>query len=249
MSDVRILDIAPLFGDASPDRFTVDKALWEAFRETGSVIVTNLPDGDKLGERAHAALGSTSCRRRRSARSGGAPWNPTAPSSIAATTPAWITAGPTTRFSTSPPRRRSRVRSCRSDALIEATPWPDPPPFPGMARESVMAYYRQMDRIARAVMLSVGRSCGFDDTAIAARLVGANSTLPHQLSGPPESGDARRRGLERGGRTAFLPPAHGSSPACRCCGRRNPAFRRKRRRVSGTTCRLWRAGSPSISAT
>ena len=177
MSDVRILDIAPLFGDASPDRFTVDKALWEAFRETGSVIVTNLPDGDKLGERAHAALRFYELSTEAKSAVGRRTVKPDSPLFYrgyhASLDHGWAY---NEIFDIAPEAPVPGPVLPRSDALIEATPWPDPPPFPEW-QESVMAYYRQMDRIARAVMLSVGRSCGFDDTAIAARLVGANSTL------------------------------------------------------------------------
>ena len=115
---------------------------------------------------------SMSCRTKPKDLSGDAPYALTVPSSTVAITRAWITAGPTTRSSTS---ARRRSRRTHSDALIEHTPARSGP-FPEW-RSTVRAYYDQMDRIARAVMLSVGRSSGFDDAAIAERLRGANSTL------------------------------------------------------------------------
>ncbi len=177
MPNVRVIDIGPLFDGPPEGRGATDRALWDAFRETGSVTVVNVPDGARLADRARDALRFYELPDEAKRAVGRRTVRPDSPLFYrgyhASLDHGWAYNEIFDIGSEAPVPGPDLPRS---DALIEHTPWPDPAPFPEW-RSTVRAYYDQMDRIARAVMLSVGRSSGFDDAAIAERLRGANSTL------------------------------------------------------------------------
>jgi len=171
------VDIGALFGPPGPERDACDAALWAGLRRTGSVVITGYPDADKVDARARAGLEVFSlpeAQKRALTTKLDAPENnhwyrgywpvtPTRPLKNE-----FFDVGPAV------PDRGPDLPGM--EILTEATPWPEPEPTPGWA-DVVRAHYTHLNGVAQAMILSIGRSAGFDEDAIRARFEGDHSTL------------------------------------------------------------------------
>ncbi len=194
---VDTVDIGALFGPAGTVREACDAALWDGLRRTGSVVITGHPEADRVDDRARAGLRifelSVEAKSRIATR--------------------LIVAGNANAYRGFWPRRTGSLLQNEFydvgpempapgpnlpgiDILTEPTPWPDPEPAPGW-RGIVRAHYDHLNRVAQAMILSIGRSAGFDEDAIRARFAGSHSTLrflnyPEDARAPATEADGAR---------------------------------------------------------
>ena len=176
-SQVDSVDIAPLFGPASPPRAAADAALWTAFRRTGAVVIHNYPDADQVDARAQimlglfdAPLGVRAPLFSRLVEPGNAYWyrgyHPRTPDRLLQND-----------FYDMGPRHPAAGPDLRGIGLFcEPTPLPDPAALPGWA-EAMHGYYAHMNMVSQAMIRSIGRSAGFDEAVIRDRFDGEHSTL------------------------------------------------------------------------
>ena len=189
MPEVGRVDISALFGPPGPARDRCDKDLWEGLRDTGSVVITGYPGADEVDLRARTGLAvfdlPTEIKRDLTTRLE-VPENPNWYRGYWPCTPNRTLKNDF--FDVGPAEPCQGPDLPGIEILTEPTPWPDPEPKPGWT-DTVRAHYDHSNGVALAMILSIGRSAGFDDDAIHARFDGANSTLRFleysANSGPP----------------------------------------------------------------
>ncbi|UUX49126.1 hypothetical protein NUH88_17190 [Nisaea acidiphila] len=177
MDTVATIDIGALFGPAGPDRDAADAALWDGLRSTGSVIIRNYPEAEKVDERARAGLGVfdlPEAQRRALTTRLEVSGNPNLYRGYWPVTPGRKLQND--YFDVGPADPEPGPDLPGAEMLAEPTPWPDPEPEPGWCA-TVRAHYDHLNRVAQAMIRSLGRSAGFDEAAIGARFDGAHSTL------------------------------------------------------------------------
>lgn len=174
---IALIDIASLFGGASPGRDRTDRAVMQAATDIGFMTVTGIP-GDALSVATRRKLLSIFAlpdqAKRRMYR-----WNfdPSRPSilhgwfPLQPGHPTWkegIDMGPDVAYG--PDRARP------GDPLTEATPVPDEAALPGW-REAAAAYYVAMENSGAVLMRSIARGLGLAETAFDAAFAQGISTL------------------------------------------------------------------------
>jgi isopenicillin N synthase-like dioxygenase len=169
VDSIPVVDIAPLLDTGRTDSRLPDRALAAAARDIGFVCVRGLPDEAAAGPAARARLfaifGLDEPGKRRLYRRKFAPenpnvyrgWFPLQPGNL--TSKEGIDIGGDLIHG-------AAVTVC-GDPLREPSPLPGEDELPRW-RESVAAYYRAMERVARALMRSLARGLGlrqdyFDD--------------------------------------------------------------------------------------
>lgn len=171
------IDIGALFGPAGAVRDACDAALWDGLKRTGAVVITGHPDAEMVDSRARTGLRifdlPEAAKTRLSTR--------------------LIVPGNANAYRGFWPRRAGGLLQNEfhdvgpetpaagpdlpgMEILTEPTPWPDPEPAPGW-RETVRAHYDHLNRVAQAMILSIGRSAGYDAETIRGRFAGSHSTL------------------------------------------------------------------------
>lgn len=198
MSDVvDTIDIGALFGPEGAVRDACDAALWAGLKRTGAVVITGHPEADRVDARARLCLKVFDLSAEAKAR-------------IASRL---IVAGNANAYRGFWPRRTGSLLQNEFydvgpedpvpgpdlpgiDILTESTPWPDPQPAPDW-RDTVRAHYDHLNRVAQAMILSIGRSAGFDADNIRARFEGSHSTLrflsyPENAVSPTAEADGAR---------------------------------------------------------
>ena len=174
---VETIDIEALFGPESAERDACDAALWAGLRRTGAVVIAGYPDAERVDARARMGLRifdlAVEAKARLATR--------------------LIVAGNPNAYRGFWPRRTGSLLQNEFydvgpespapgpdlpgiDILTETTPWPDPEPARGWC-DIVRAHYDHLNSVAQAMILSVGRSAGFDEETIRARFEGSHSTL------------------------------------------------------------------------
>ena len=196
MADVARIDIAALFGEDAAARAACDAALWAGLRRTGAVVLTGYPEADWIDARARTGLAFFAQReaeKRKLATRLCQPGNPN-------TYRGYHPHDPAGNFRTDfldigPAEPAPGPELPGIEIVTEPTPWPETEPAPGW-RDAVRDYYATLDRIGKAIMLSLGRSAGFDEDTIHARFDGEHSTLrfldyPPSGLGPAPDGAPR----------------------------------------------------------
>ncbi|THH36792.1 isopenicillin N synthase family oxygenase [Aliishimia ponticola] len=174
---VETVDISALFGPPGKAREACDAALWQGLKRTGAVVITGYPDAAKVDQRARTGLKifdlSDTAKRAIASRV----MVPGNPNTYRGFWPRRETGLLQNEFYDVGPETPAPGPDLpQMDIFTEATPWPDPEPAPGW-RETVRAHYAHLNRVAQAMIVSIGRSAGFDEAAIRARFDGDHSTL------------------------------------------------------------------------
>ncbi|MCR9126404.1 MAG: hypothetical protein NXH82_09755 [Rhodobacteraceae bacterium] len=177
MSRVDIIDINALFARPSPERDACDAALWSGLRRTGAVCLTGYPDSGAIDTLARTGLrffDMPEPEKRKLASWHSVPGNPNLYRG-------YHPHDPESDFRTDfldigPDAPAPGPDLPGMDLVTQPTPWPETEPVPGW-REAVRRYYGLLERVGKAVMPALGRSAGFDDTALMARFDGQHSTL------------------------------------------------------------------------
>lgn len=177
MEQVDQVDIGGLFGADGADRGAADAALWHGLRRTGSVILTGFPGAEEIDRRARRGLDifhlPQEQKRALTTRL------------VAAENPNWyrgywpITPERYLRndfYDVGPENPHSVHRFEGMEILTEETPWPDPEPSPNWST-LVRTHYDHLNTVAMALILSLGRSAGFDESTVLTRFDGSYSTL------------------------------------------------------------------------
>lgn len=177
MEQVASIDIGALFGPEGEARNSSDAALWDGLRRTGSVIITGYPEAEQVDARARAGLGIfdlPEAGRRALTTRLEVPGNPNLYRGYWPVSPERRLKNDF--FDVGPEAPVPGPDLPGAGMFAEPTPWPDPAPEPGW-RETVRAHYAHLNRVAQAMIRSLGRSAGFSEAAIGARFDGAHSTL------------------------------------------------------------------------
>jgi isopenicillin N synthase-like dioxygenase len=186
---VDFVDISALFAANLKNLATCDAALWQGLRRTGSVVITGFPHAEDMDDWARNGLRIFSF----------------APDEIAPLVTRLVTPGnsnayrgfwPCTPdrklqndfFDVGPENPVPGPNLPGMEILTENTPWPA---GRNDWAQEVRAYYDQMNRIAQAIIMSIGRSAGFTGDAISNRFTGSHSTLRF-LNYAAEAGAGRR---------------------------------------------------------
>jgi isopenicillin N synthase-like dioxygenase len=181
------IDIAPLFGPASPARDACDRAIAAAAAETGFMTVTGIPDRELLSAALRRALlaifALPAAAKARLARR---TFDATRPNVYRGWFPLQagefsykegIDIGPDVAYPDRP--------TDPSDPLLEATPFPDETALPGW-RAAAARYYRGMEAVGAALNRSIARGLGLAETSFDAAFDGGISSL--RLAHYPERG-------------------------------------------------------------
>ncbi|SFM07257.1 2OG-Fe(II) oxygenase family protein [Shimia aestuarii] len=174
---VESVDISALFGPDGAARDACVAALWDGLRRTGAVVVTGYPDADKVDARARVGLKVFDLpedTRRAITTRHMAPENRFYYRGLWPRSPERLLQNDF--YDVGPERPAPGPDLPGMEILSEPTPWPDPEPEPGW-RATVRAHYAHLNRVAQAMILSIGRSAGFDEATIRARFEGDHSTL------------------------------------------------------------------------
>jgi isopenicillin N synthase-like dioxygenase len=176
-STVDIVDIGPLFAETGQTRDACDAALWTGLRRTGSVVITGYPQADRVDARARMGLqvfDLPDAHKRALTTRLVVPENTNWYRGFWPRTPERLLQNDF--FDVGPEAPAPGPDLPGTEILTEPTPWPDPEPGPGW-RDTVRAHYDHLNAVAQAMILSIGRSAGFDEATIRARFAGAHSTL------------------------------------------------------------------------
>ena len=177
MNDIETVNIHALFGAPGAARDACDASIWAGLRRSGSIVITGYPDAGLVDARARTGLQIFDVPE--------AQKQALSTRHIVPDNPNWYRGfWPTTLerafqnnfFDVGPTAPTCGIDLPGVDILTETTPWPDPEPSPGWAA-TVRAHYDHLNGVAQALILSIGRSAGFDEATIRARFDGAHSTL------------------------------------------------------------------------
>ena len=174
---IETVDIGPLFGTDTTLRTACDIALWEGLKRTGSVLIIGFPGADEVDMRARTGLEVFDlplARRRAMTTAMIEHGHPNWYRGYWPCTPERVLQNDFYDVGPAVPDPGPELPDI--DVLTEPTPWPDPEPRPGWSK-TVRAHYAHLNRIAQAMILSIGRSAGFDDAVIHDRFDGTHSTL------------------------------------------------------------------------
>ncbi|MEX0285579.1 MAG: 2OG-Fe(II) oxygenase family protein [Paracoccaceae bacterium] len=172
---VDFVDISALFAGNDGLVAECDSAIWTGLRRTGSIVVTGYPDAEMVDVRARRGLEIFDF----------------APDVIAPLVTRLVTPGNTNAyrgywpctsdrllkndfFDVGPTQPTRGPHLPGMDILTEQTIWPAGQPD---WAKVVRAHYDTLNRIAQALIQSIGRSAGFDADEIAWRFAGEHSTL------------------------------------------------------------------------
>lgn len=168
------IDIAPLFGPASPARDRCDQAVMAAARELGFMVVKGLPGDCLSAERRAMMLGLFDLGEAEKRRLYKRNFNPDNPNYYRGYFP--VTPGlPTYKegIDLGPDVAHGRAALVAGDPLGEATPLPDDRAW----QQAVSDYYRAMEDCGRAILSSIARGLGLDEGKLLAAFEKPISTL------------------------------------------------------------------------
>ncbi|MDX1711814.1 MAG: 2OG-Fe(II) oxygenase family protein [Rhodovibrionaceae bacterium] len=191
MTELPIVDIAPLFEGSTATRADVDERIVHAVRQAGGFVVANYPDADKVDARARRMLSFFDLDDQIKRAVANRVTNPENPN-IYRGYQASLQPGSWAHnevFDIGPDEPVDGPPLAGMQILAERNVWPEVEPVEGW-RRTMRAYYDHMHAVATAIMLSVGRGVGFEDDDILARFQGGNSTL-RLLNYPPPPKDNR----------------------------------------------------------
>lgn len=178
MSELDVVDIAPLFGVDSAARGATDGAIGHAITRRGGFVVAGMPGSARLDELAGIALRFFDLPLPAKHAVASRETHPSGPrvyrgyrSSLREG--AWAynemyDIGPREPFPAPP--------VAGMEVFAEPNAWPDLEPCPGW-REAMQEYYALMLDVGTRVMLAAARWAGFDDDALACHYAEGNSTL------------------------------------------------------------------------
>lgn len=178
MSELDVVDIAPLFGTDPSAHGATDDAIGAAISRRGGFVVAGMPGSDCLDELAGTALRFFDLPLRAKHAVASRETDPAGPrvyrgyrSSLREG--AWAynemyDVGPRHPFPAPP--------VVGMDVFAEPNAWPDVEPCAGW-REAMEQYYELMLDVGTRVMLAAARWAGFDDGALARHYAEGNSTL------------------------------------------------------------------------
>lgn len=172
---VATVDIGPLFSGDADARPACDAALWSGLRETGSVVITGYDDAAQIDRRARLGLEIFDFPQEVIAPTVTrlvVPGNTNAYRGYWPCTPERLLQNDF--FDVGPEHPADGPDLPGMEIFTEATPWPRG--YDDWATE-IRAHYQHLNRIAQAMILSIGRSAGFDETVIGDRFHGVHSTL------------------------------------------------------------------------
>ncbi|MCB0137894.1 MAG: isopenicillin N synthase family oxygenase, partial [Caldilineaceae bacterium] len=178
MSDLPIIDIAPLLTGSRKGRDDVDLRIGEAIRSAGVFIISGYPDADKVDARAHTMLRFFDLPVAEKRAVGTREMNPESAFGyrgyVASLKPgAWAY---NEFFDIGPDDPSPGPDVPGMEVFAESNQWPVREPVPGW-QDAMRSYYAHMRDIGDALMLSAGRAVGFDDEALKERFRNGNSTV------------------------------------------------------------------------
>ncbi|MEM7257153.1 MAG: 2OG-Fe(II) oxygenase family protein [Pseudomonadota bacterium] len=177
MSDIKIVNIASLWTQDESARAQTDTAIWQALQSTGAIVISDYPGYEKVDAWAQAASSIhdaadlvkkslTIAVYEKANTNFYRGYHPRVPGgafkvNIYDIGPADPAAGPDLPG---------------IEYMTEPNPWPPEADLPDW-RHTVTECYRQLNEVSQQIMLSIGRSAGFDERTIFQRFAGEHSTL------------------------------------------------------------------------
>lgn len=178
MADLAVIDIAPLFTDDRKAQKATDEDIRRAVFETGGFVISNYPDADKVDVRGAKMLAffdlPYEIKRGVATRAMDPEGRRIYRGYVASLAPGCWAHNETYDIGPEDPVAGPAIPGM--EIFAETNIWPHREPRPGW-RRAMHAYYDHMERVGRAVMLSVGRAVGYADAELMARFEGGNSTL------------------------------------------------------------------------
>lgn len=216
MSEIPVIDLAPLFGDAPHDRATVDREIARAAFDIGFMTVIGHPGDLAVGPAEREVLlklfNLPAAERRRLWKRNFAPenknlyrgWFPLESSA----------ARNREGFEIGPDIVRPLPEDGDGDLLYEPTPLPDITLLPDGWLDTARSYYLGMEAIGHRILASLSRSLGIDEHIFHDAFDDGISTLrllnyPKRPANQPEPEDVPERYIEfRGRRVEQVARAH-----------------------------------------
>jgi len=188
MADVKIVDISGLWSD---DTKSADAAIWEALQTTGSMVIANYPNADKIDDWARTGLSIHDLDEQSKRDLTIAIYEPKNKNVYRGYHPIQPGSYFKVNLYDVGPQNPSRGPDLPGmDYMTEPNVWPSNDTMPQW-RKTVEFCYTQLNELAQKIMLSIGRSAGFDESTIMDRFAGEHSTLrfldyPNQIT--PDDG-------------------------------------------------------------
>lgn len=178
MSDLAIIDIAPLFQGDRRARQAIDERIGQVIFETGGFVIAGYPDAERVDARAHELLAFFDLSDESKLSVASRAMNPEGSRIYRGY---FASLGPDSWahneiYDIGPEDPVGGPAIAGMDVFAETNIWPAVEPVPGW-RRAMRDHYVQMERVARTVMLSIGRAAGFEDEDLLSRFDGGNSTL------------------------------------------------------------------------
>lgn len=191
MTDLIVIDIAPLFGGNDADKQSVDNRIRQAIFDQGGFVISGYPDTDKVDVRADQMLAFydlPNAEKRAVASKVLEPANDRIYRGYTASLErgSW---SHNEMFDIGPDKPVTGPTIAQMEILSEKNIWPEVEPVPGWQR-TMGEFYDHMHKVARAVLMATGRAAGFAEEDLTARFDGGNSTL-RLLNYPPRPPEVR----------------------------------------------------------
>lgn len=177
MSNIEIVNIAPLWQNNEDAIQQTDADIWQALQSTGALAISHYPGVEAVDR--WAQFGSTihdaSSALKKSLTI--AVYEPSNTNYYRGYHP--IVASSSFKvnlYDIGPVTPAPGPALPGIEYMTEQTPWPDESTLPGW-KVAMIDCYRHLNQVAQKIMLSIGRSVGFNESTIMNRFAGEHSTL------------------------------------------------------------------------
>lgn len=177
MANIEIVNIAPLWHDDNAAIQETDAAIWRALQSTGALAISHYPGVEAVDKwaRMGCAIHDSSPEQKKDLTI--AVYEPSNPNYYRGYHP--MVAGSSFKvnlYDVGPADPGCGPALPGIEYMTEPTPWPDESLVPGW-KTAVTDCYRHLNAVSQKVMLSIGRSAGFQEASIIDRFAGEHSTL------------------------------------------------------------------------
>lgn len=177
MANIEIVNIAPLWQEDKAAILETDAAIWSALQSTGALAISHYPGVEAVDQWARTGCAIHDAPAAQKKELTVAVYEPANKNYYRGYHP--MVAGSSFKvniYDIGPPNPASGPSLPGIEYMTEPTPWPDDALLPDW-KSAVTDCYQHLNAVSQKVMLSIGRSAGFEEGSILDRFAGEHSTL------------------------------------------------------------------------